>query len=162
MQKNKPSSIHDEEQKIKSVISKISNIVSDENQFVADYIEIDKNALLYICDLLAIEPVQGHILQSIIEFVESNESIQIQNYYKEILQLFGVNTTINDKTQEMLIGEIKNFRITISTLLQKVTILEDRNENILKENYRMNKQLSKLEIKQQRVTMLENLLNDEN
>lgn len=37
--------------------------------FVADYIEIDKNALLYICDMLGIEPEEGQILKSIIDFI---------------------------------------------------------------------------------------------
>jgi hypothetical protein len=68
--------------------------------------------------------------------------------------LFGVNTRVNGKTQERLIREITNFRNTMRNLLEKVTILESRNETILKDNLKINKQLNILEAKQQQMLKL--------
>jgi hypothetical protein len=44
----------------------------DSASFIADYIEIDKNALLYICDLLGITPLEGQIIKSIIDSIETS------------------------------------------------------------------------------------------
>ena len=38
---------------------------------IIDFIEIDKNALLYMCDLLGIEAVEGEIVKNIIEKLQS-------------------------------------------------------------------------------------------
>ena len=48
-------------------LSKMSAMSSQ--SFIADYIEIDKNALLHICDLLGVEPVEGEILKTIIDSI---------------------------------------------------------------------------------------------
>lgn len=74
-------------------ISKMSALSSE--SFIADFIEIDKNALLHICDLLGVEPVEGEILRTIIEAIEASNYLTINEYYKEILELFGVDTELN-------------------------------------------------------------------
>lgn len=57
-------------------VSKLS-AVSNSESFIADFIEIDKNALLHICDLLAIEPVEGELLRTIIEVIENGNFVTI-------------------------------------------------------------------------------------
>jgi len=45
---------------------------NDGESFIADFIEIDRNALLYICDLLSIVPSEGEVLKNIIEHIEQS------------------------------------------------------------------------------------------
>jgi len=52
---------------------------------VADFIEIDRNALLYICDLLSIVPSEDEVLKNIIEFLEQSSFLKCEKYYVEIL-----------------------------------------------------------------------------
>lgn len=74
---------------------------------MADLIEIDRNALLYICDLLNIAPVEDEVLKYIIEFLEQSSCLKCERFYVEVLELFGVNEGVGEETHLNLICEIK-------------------------------------------------------
>lgn len=77
---------------IKNIVSgdSLSDRGKDGDSFVADFIEIDRNALLYICDLLNIVPCEDEVLKRIIEFLEQSSCLKCEKFYVEILELFGV------------------------------------------------------------------------
>jgi hypothetical protein len=48
--------------------------------------------------MLGIDPLEGQLIKSIIDYIEATQTFRIPQCYTEILELFGVDTVVNTQT----------------------------------------------------------------
>ena len=93
------------------------------------YIEVDKEGLLYLCELVGIETTNDNILNRVIRETEIlvgrfGSANRLATYYLELLDMFGIDS--EGECQETLLAEITAFKQNLEMVLERVREEEQR------------------------------------